>query len=56
VIYYRLRPGVHQPAFRLGEPYPFLRRDSVEGYMFLELSGRPGCVPEREFERVESEE
>ena len=50
VQYYRLRTGAHQPAFRTGERYRFLRRDGVVGYVFVELAGRPRCVPERDFE------
>jgi len=54
-IYYRLRRGAHLPAFNAGELYSFLRRDNVEGYIFLELMGKPRCVPERDFERIEGE-
>jgi hypothetical protein len=52
--FYRLRPehARTQPAFRLGESYAFLRQDSVPGYLFLELNGKPRCVPERDFERI----
>jgi hypothetical protein len=44
---------MRQPAFRAGELYRFLRRDSVEGYIFLDLAGKPRCVLGRDFEEVE---
>ena len=53
-IYYRLRSGFHQPAFHPGELYQFLRKDMVEGYIFLLLGGRPRCVSEAAFERAEA--
>ena len=53
--YYRLRPGVRHPAFRSGELYKFLQRDTVEGYIFVQLGDRPRCVLERDFEPIEQE-
>jgi hypothetical protein len=52
MTFYRLRPGSHQPAFRYGEAYKYLSRDTVPGYIFLSLNGKPRCVPEQDFEPV----
>jgi hypothetical protein len=56
VTFYTLRPGAHQPAFRLGERYRFLREDVVAGYIFLELHGRATCVWAEDFEASEAGE
>ena len=54
MTYFRLRPGVRHPAFQAGERYRFLEETQPPGYIFLELMGKPRCVPERDFERVET--
>jgi len=50
----KIRSRAHQPAFRQGEIYRFLREDTVPAYIFLDLMGKPRCVPEREFERLDA--
>ena len=51
-VFYRLLPGSHQPAFRLGETYRFLGGSNPEGYIELELDGKGRCVWAEHFERV----
>lgn len=53
--YYRLRPGVQHPAFRAGELYRFIEETQPTGYVFVELAGRPRCVREEDFERIDEE-
>ena len=54
---YRLRPEAvrHSPAFRAGELHRFIEETQPAGYIFLEVDGKPRCVPERDFERVDCE-
>lgn len=56
MIFYRLRPGVRHPSFQSGELYRFLEETQPAGYIFLDLAGRPRCVPQRDFERIETED
>ena len=54
-IFCRLRPdrARRQPAFRPGERYRLIEQTYPEGYVFLELNGRPRCVCLPDFEAVE---
>jgi hypothetical protein len=55
VIFYRLRPdhARSQPSFRLGELYRLIGPSHPEGYVFVELNGKPRCIWAASFERVE---
>ena len=52
-VWYQLRPGIHQPAFRLDELYRFLGETVPPGYIWLELAGQRRCVWSGHFERVQ---
>jgi hypothetical protein len=54
-IFYRLRRehALSQPSFRPGELYRLIGPSHPEGYVFVELNGRPRCVWSASFERVE---
>lgn len=54
MTYFRLRPGVRHPAFLAGELYRFIEETQPAGYIFLELMGKPRCVPEHDFERIDN--
>ena len=57
VIYVRLRPGHarRQPAFQVGELYPFLEETYPAGYVYVELHGQRRCVWAADFEQVPTE-
>jgi hypothetical protein len=56
MIYYRLRPGIRHPAFRAGELHRFIEETVPEGYIFVELDGKPRAVRVRDFEKVSTGE
>ena len=54
MTYYALRPdrAQHHPAFAVGQPYRFLGYTHPNGYMFLELAGKPRCVWAADFSKA----
>lgn len=52
-VYHRLRPGIRRAGYDPEQLYPFLRKDSIAGFVFIERLGRPCCVQVRDFERID---
>ena len=51
-VYYRLRPGKRDPSFRPDRLYKYLGKGNPEGYIFLELDGKPSAVWGPQFELI----
>lgn len=51
-IYYRLRPDTRDLSFRPDQLYKYLGKCSSDGYIFLELDGKPRAVWESQFELI----